>query len=405
MRAHLLVMACAAVSLAGCASTASPSAVRTPTASATATHITTPITNATSVARPLLTPQSPPDGVTNEFKTDFARHTIPYAEVLSGGPPKDGIPAIDAPAFIDVAAADAGLRPAESVAFVEINGDARAYPIRMLIWHEIVNDTVGGVPLAVTYCPLCNTAIAFERAFDGRTLDFGTTGRLRYSNMLMYDRQTETWWQQGNGEGVAGRYAGRALTQRPMALIAWSDFKRAHPQGKVLSEETGVTRRYGVNPYSGYDAPEQTPFLYQGPTTPDRLPPLARVLGLKIGDDATAFPYDALAARRVVSATVGGAPVVVFWSAGAASPLDSATLADGRDIGAATAYSPVVNGQVLTFTAVDGGFRDTSTGSTWDHLGRAIDGPSKGTQLQPLNAFNHFWFSWAAFYPDTRVVE
>jgi hypothetical protein len=417
MRALLCLSLFGALALSACSGPASrvaPSPAVPPTATvaaapATVAQTATSATIATAIPasaiRPLRTPEPAPNGAPDEFRTDFARHTIPYAEVLSGGPPKDGIPAIDTPAFIDVEAANLWVRPLESVAYVVINGDARAYPVQVLIWHEIVNDTVGGVPVSVTYCPLCNTAIAFERVFDGRTLDFGTTGRLRYSNMLMYDRQTETWWQQGNGEGVAGLYAGRVLQQRPVALIAWSDFKRAHPDGKVLSRDTGIVRRYGVNPYAGYDKPGQKPFLYEGPDTPKQLPPLARVIGLTMGDDAVAIPYDALEKTRVISATVGGAPVVAFWAAGAASPLDSENLAGGRDIGAAMAFSPVLDGVALTFSASDGGFRDAQTGSTWDHLGRATAGPRAGAQLAPLAAVNHFWFSWAAFYPNTRVVD
>ena len=146
--------------------------------------------------------------------------------------------------------ADAWLAPGESVALIRIGHDARAYPAQILTWHEIVNDIVGGMPVAVTYCPLCNTAIAFERAFAGRVLDFGTTGRLRYSNMVMYDCQTETWWQQGTGQAIAGEYAGRCLTQRSMTLVAWSDFKAAYPEGKALDHNTGPIARIG--PRAGY---------------------------------------------------------------------------------------------------------------------------------------------------------
>ncbi len=185
--------------------------------------------SAVTVASPTLLPdESPPSGASAEFRTDFGRHTAPYSEILSGGPPKDGIPAIDQPKFVGVDEANAWIKPREPVVFVQVGGDARAYPIQILIWHEIVNDTVGGKPLLVTFCPLCNTAIAFERSFDGQVFDFGTTGRLRYSNLIiMYDRQTEAWWQQATGDAIAGELAGAQLAFYPAAMIAWEEFRTA----------------------------------------------------------------------------------------------------------------------------------------------------------------------------------
>jgi hypothetical protein len=176
---------------------------------------------------------------------------VPYSEILSGGPPRDGIPAIDEPRFVTAEEADEWLEPQEPVIFLQIGDDARAYPIQVLMWHEIVNDTVGGVPVLVTFCPLCNTAIGFERTLDGRVLDFGTAGRLRNSNLIMYDRQTESWWQQATGGAIVGELTGRQLTFRPASIIAWADSKATHPGGEVLSRETGYGRDYGRNPYSG----------------------------------------------------------------------------------------------------------------------------------------------------------
>lgn len=328
---------------------------------------------------------------------------MPYREILSGGPPKDGIPAIDDPQFVSLSEAEAWLDDREPVVFVEVGEDARAYPIQILTWHEIVNDMIGGMPLAVTYCPLCNTAIAFERTFDGRVLDFGTTGRLRFSNLIMYDRQTETWWQQGTGRALAGEYAGRQLAFYPATIVSWQAFKVAHPNGKVLSLATGARRRYGANPYVGYDNPRARPFLYDGPATPEQLPQLVRVIGVELNGEAVAYPYDALAQVRAVNDLLGGEPVVVFWAPGTASALDAPVVAEGRDVGAASAFSRRLGGQVLTFKHDGERFTDEQTGSVWDLFGRAVDGPLAGQALAPLVAVNHFWFSWAAFKPDTRV--
>lgn len=369
---------------------------------------TSPATRATAAAPPIATPTleaPPPSGAEREFRTDFSRHTVDYAEILSGGPPKDGIPAIIDPRFDSVAEADGWLQPMEPVILLQMGDEARAYPLQVLVWHEIVNDVVDGVPVLVTFCPLCNTAIAFERTVDGRVFDFGTTGRLRYSNLIMYDRQTETWWQQANGEAIAGELTGSRLAFLPAAIVSWADFKAAHPDGKVLSTDTGYTRSYGQNPYVGYDDVRQSPFLYRGPETPDRLRPMTRVLAVDIDGDAVAFTYGTLEEARVVNTTVGGEDIVVFWVPGTASALDSAFLALGRDVGAANALSRRIDDRTLTFSHDGSTFVDLETGSRWDISGRAVEGELDGSQLTPVVAINHFWFSWAAFRPETRIYQ
>jgi hypothetical protein len=354
----------------------------------------------------------PPRGAENEFNTDFSKHSVPYSEILSGGPPKDGIPPIDAPHFIPVNEADEWLEGREPVVFVQVNNDARAYPIQILMWHEIVNDTVGGEPLIVSFCPLCNTAIAFKRTFNpstgsgqvGQVLDFGTTGRLRYSNLIMYDRQTESWWQQATGDAIVGEYTGAQLEFYPASIISWGDFKLQYPDGKVLSRETGFTRDYGRNPYFGYDNIGQTPFLFDG-ETPDQLPPMERVLTVELGNEAAAYPYKVLSKVNVVNDTVGGEEIVVFWTEGTASALDAASISAGRGIGAAVAYSRQLDGKILTFEFADGRITDEQTNSEWNIFGRAISGELAGRQLAPLVSINHFWFSWAAFKPETRIYQ
>ena len=358
-----------------------------------------------SVTATLYPDEPPPARAISEFKTDFSKHSVPYSEILSGGPPKDGIPALKDPKFISVSEADAWLKPVEPVILVEVGEDARAYPIQILIWHEIANDTVGDEPLLITFCPLCNTAIAFKRTVTDKVLDFGTTGRLRYSNLIMYDRQTETWWQQATGEAIAGEFTGTQLEFYPATIISWKDFKSSFPQGKVLSRETGYPRDYGRNPYVGYDNVNNPPFLYQGPTAPDQLQPVARVLTIDLNGEAVAYPYETLEKIGVVNDTVGGEEIVVFWQAGTVSPLDSATTASGRDVGTAAAFSRIVNGQTLTFVANNGLIKDEETDSTWNVLGQAIAGELNGKQLTPVIAINHFWFSWAAFKPETKIYQ
>ena len=347
----------------------------------------------------------PPAGAEREFVTDFSQHSVPFAEILSGGPPKDGIPAIDFPEFVSVEVASEWLSDVEPVIFVQVGEDARAYPIQVLIWHEIVNDTVGDLPLTVTFCPLCNTAIVFEREVDGQVLDFGTTGRLRNSNLIMYDRQTENWWQQATGEVIVGDMLGTQLTLYPASIISWGDFAAAFPDGMVLSRETGFSRQYGQNPYFGYDDINNSPFLFRG-ETPGQLPAMERVLALELNGETVAYAYSTLSELQVVHDQVGGEGVVVFWTEGTASALDTSRMSDGRDVGSASAFSPIVNGEELTFSAQNNGlFKDDNTGSTWNILGQSVGGPLKGETLTPLTAVNHFWFDWVAFKPETRVYE
>ena len=355
--------------------------------------------------RAATTPQ--PEAVpfdTSEWKTDFSRHSVPLAEITSGGPPKNGIPAIDRPELIAVSAADAWLRPKEPVIFFVRNGDARAYPLQILIWHEIANDTVGDVSVAITFCPLCNTAIAFDRRVGGRLLDFGTTGKLRFSDLVMFDRQTESWWQQATGEAIVGELTGRRLVSLPAQIISWETFKRAFPGGKVLSRNTGQMRPYGQNPYVGYDNINSSPFLYRGPRD-GRLRPMERVVTVSIGAEDAAYPFSVLEKVRAVNDIIGGREIAVLFENGVTSALDRGSIADSRDVGTAGVFDRRVNGKILTFAQAGDGFVDAQTGSAWNILGLATAGSLRGTRLMPIVHGQHFWFSWAVFRPETRVYQ
>jgi Protein of unknown function (DUF3179) len=329
------------------------------------------------------------------------------SDIISGGPPPDGIPPIDDPRFLVPSNVDF-LSPQEPVISLVVEDDARAYPAQIMVWHEIVNDTIGGVPVTVTYCPLCNTGIAFRRpVIDGELLDFGTSGKLYHSNLVMYDRQTESLWPQALGQAVMGPLTGTRLELIPVQMVAWEDWLAEHPQGRVLSRETGADRAYGQNPYEGYDRPHSPPFLFQG--TPDtRLPPKARVVGVQVGSDVVAFPYDRLRAAAsggwaAVSSTVGGRSVVVFWKDGAVSAVDRATINESRSVGSTGVFDPRLEDRTLTFDGTDAGPVDDETGSLWDIFGRAVSGPLQGRSLNMVISIESFWFDWAAFHPDTRI--
>ncbi|MDP9397906.1 MAG: DUF3179 domain-containing protein, partial [Actinomycetota bacterium] len=340
------------------------------------------------------------------------------SEVVSGGPPPDGIPPIDDPRFLAAGEVD-WLAGDEPVVALQVGDRHRAYPVQIMIWHEIVNDELAGTPVAVTYCPLCNSALAFDRRLGERLLTLGTSGKLYRSDLVMYDRQTESLWSQIEGRAIGGHLAGEKLRRVPVQVVTWDAWRQAHPDGQVLSRETGVERDYGSNPYVGYDAPAAHPFLFRGDADP-RLRPKERVLGL--GDegadgvggvggvggsgekDPVAVVLADLAEQRVAEVEVAGRPVTVWAVAGLRSALDTDTVAAGRKVAATGAFDPMLGNRRLTFTAAGTDtFTDRQTGSTWNLLGRAVAGPLAGQQLQPVGHLDTFWFAWAAFHPDTRV--
>ena len=348
----------------------------------------------------------PPVARGDSWETDFSKHTIPFDEIRSGGPPKDAIPALDDPSFVAVEEADDWIGDREPVAVVRHGGETKAYPLQILTWHEIANDRVGGKPISVTFCPLCNTTLAFEREFDGRVLDFGTTGRLRHSDLVMYDRQTETWWQQATGEGIVGEYAGRELEFVPAPVLRWEQVKEEHPAAKVLSKETGYQRPYGRNPYTGYDTREGPIARFFSGEADDRLPAMERVVALHENGESLAVPFGRLEEERVARVEVGGRELVVFWTPGTASALDERRMARGRAVGSSNVFEPTVDDRTLHFEAAgEDRFRDRETGSLWAITGEAVSGPLEGERLEPVAHGNHFWFAWVAFRPETRVWE
>ncbi len=334
--------------------------------------------------------------------TNFCKLSVDLNEIISGGPGKDGIPSIDSPVFESIAQAQTWMSDKAPVIVVEIDGIARAYPQAILIWHEIVNDEVGGVPVAVTFCPLCNSSIVFDRRVGDAVLSFGVSGLLRKSDMVMYDRQTDSWWQQFVGAGIVGEYTDILLDIVPSQVVGFAQFAQKYPDGEVLSRDTGLGRNYGQNPYVNYDQ-TQRPFLFREPLD-ERLAPVAHVLAGVIDGVAIAYPFEALQTDGIINDVINETPVVAFWQSGTASALDKSDINTSRDIGTAALYSPVVDGQTLTFYVGENGtIMDEETASTWDVFGTAIEGELTDTQLERLVAAPHFWFAWAAFQPQTLI--
>jgi len=255
--------------------------------------------------------------------TDFENRTVDLGEIRSGGVGRDGIPAVNDPTYL-LASDETRLADMEPVVTLVIAGETpRAYPIRYLTWHEIVNDTVGDVPVAVTFCPLCNSALAFDRRVDGAVLTFGVSGNLRNSDMVMFDRESESWWQQATAEGIVGDFAGAQLVALPIWMESWASFRAAYPDGLVM-DQPDARRPYGRNPYVNYDTSER-PFLYTGENPPHGIDPLERVV--RVGERA--WPLTRLSDMGEITE----AGLTITWAAGKASALDTAEIAAGRDIG------------------------------------------------------------------------
>lgn len=332
------------------------------------------------------------------------KKNIGLEELQAGGPPKDGIPSIDNPDFITPEEANNWLEDQEPVIALEIEGEARAYPLQILIWHEIVNDEIQGKPVAVTFCPLCYSAIVFDRTVKEDVLEFGVSGFLRHSDMVMFDRKTESLWQQFNGRGIVGDYTGTELEQVSSQLISFGQFKKNYPGGEVLSRNTGHDRRYGSNPYTGYDDIDKSPLLFDGEED-GRLPPMEKVVGVRIDDQTKAYPHSVTREKQVINDQFANVPLLIIHTEGATSALDRGRIAQSREDGSTGAFNRTLDGEELTFSVEDERIIDEQTGSVWTIAGKAVDGPHKGKELKSVTFGDYFAFAWLVFWPETEIYS
>jgi len=358
---------------------------------------------------PLLTAaQKNPRNLETNWKTDTSKHIVPLREftVLL---PADGIPPIDEPKFWSHEKAASTYFAHEPVVALEIKGTAKAYPLSVLMYHEIVNDEVGGTKVSVTYCPLCNTAVVYNRRleFGGESylLDFGVSGMLRYSDLVMWDRQTESWWQQLTGEALVGKLAGAELNLVPSMLISLKEYLDTYPEGQVLSTETGHFGEYGTNPYTGYDAPaNKQPRFFKGEVD-QRLPAMERVIDIQVDGDYKIYPLSAFENTDVINDVFKNTPVVLFHTSKTVSVVDEENISESKQVGSVTVFSPVIKGKTLQFEKTPKGFQDKQSGSVWDIAGKCISGEYKGERLMPMPHGNHFAFAWLAFHPGSEIYK
>jgi len=312
------------------------------------------------------------------------RYIVDPSRLAQGCPRMDCIPSIDDPSYSSAGAADDWMGPNETIIGVTADGRARAFPLKILTRHEIVNTEIDGEPIAVTYCPLCRSGIVYSRQVDGRTLEFGVSGKLLDANLVMYDRQTETFWSQIRGQAIIGPLTPTELELRHAAVTEWTDWVAAHPGTEVLSRESGSfdPSIYEQDPYAGYDDRPTVGFGVD--QVDDRLPEKALVHGARINGSAMAYPDDQLRRDRIVEHSIGGIPVVAFRS-----PTDESPRLLIRQY----------DGAVLQFRRGDAGLID-GQGRHWTPAGRLVNGTGQLEQVQ-LRSF--YWFAWAKFNPATEI--
>lgn len=313
-----------------------------------------------------------------------------YTEnLVSGNSPPDGIPPIDQPQFVSVEQADTFLVAEEPVFIVTVNGETKIYPQQILVWHEVVNDSVGGKNVSVSYSPLTGTVVGYQSQSDEVSTDFGTSGYILNSNIVLYDRETGSLWPQIFGTAITGEARGSGVEMFPVAWSSWGDAKAAYPDAEVLSKNTGHVRSYGFDPYGSYIG-EGTyydsgrvffPLMHED----DRLSPKEVVVGVK-GSGQVAVLKEKIRQDGAVHSVVGKVPIVAFWD----DVLNTARI-----------YSRDLDGEVLEFVQSGQNFVDQN-GDTW-----ASDGTQRGgeSELNWIPSFDSMWFAWSAFYPDSGLIE
>ncbi len=398
-RTSLLVGAFAVIAAACGGATVSTPQTDPPSAAATSTTVSSVVPAQGEL------PEGP-SALDDMRAAEFPPPLVDPDDIISGGPPPDGIPPIDEPVFVDVATNLDLLEANEPVVALVIDGDARAYPVSVMIWHEIVNDTVGGVPVSVTYCPLCNSAVSYGREISGVETTFGTSGRLFASALVMYDRATESLWTHFDGKGIVGVLTGTELDVYASPLMAWDEFRTNYPTGQVLDEtQTGFSRNYGANPYVGYDNPDTRPFLFVGDAD-ERARAKERVVGVSHAGADVAYSLQSLAGNGPTVTTVkhGDADLLILWTPGQATALEGNAVDEGRDVGNVGVFVPQIGDRTLSFSADGDGFIDAETGTRWTVAGVAISGELAGSALQRIPHMDTFWFAWATYRPGSELV-
>lgn len=353
-----------------------------------------------------------PRNVEYQWETDTTNRIVDLSEITLAVT-RNYFPTIDYPAFINKTEGLIAFFKHEPVISVEINGYAKAYPLNMLTMHEMSNDSLGGVPILPTYCPLCNSSVVYDRRlnYKGKNylLDFEVSGMLRNSDMVMADKQTQTWWQQLMGKGLVGELADADLTVIPSLVISVEEFFNRYSEGLILSPETATSSedRYGTNPYVNYDAKNNSPYkrYFDHAKIDQRLDAMERIIDIKGEDGYKIYPFSIIAKEGTLNDVYDDKALVFFHRSGTVSILDKSDISKSKAIGSVTVFSSEIDGKILTFKKVDEQFIDNETASIWDITGLCLKGKYKGMSLEPEIHGNHFAFAWLSFYPNSEIFS
>ncbi|MFM9946208.1 MAG: DUF3179 domain-containing protein [Bacteroidia bacterium] len=350
-----------------------------------------------------------PHNLPYNWVTDTTNHTVDLAD-LTMTVAKDAMLTLDYPTFINRHDKKFNYYEHEPVIAVSYNGVTKAYPLSLLTMYELSNDTVGGENVMVTYCPMCNAAMVFNRKIkrDGQEsiLNFGISGLLMHNDMIMYDKQTNTWWEQLMGEAIVGELAGTELKMMRALLISVKDYFDRYPEGKILTPlNVSLTNKKSHRPFYHLNHDNKTlDTTYYLPEKVDpRLPPLERVLDIHVEEHTMIYPFSKISEKEVINEVFDNMHFVIFYHGEMVSVLDEDKLSKSRHVGSATAFRSTLDGVNYKFKKKGSYFEDEQTGSTWDITGFCREGVLKGKQLMILPHSNHFAFAYLAFFPDAEI--
>ena len=354
-----------------------------------------------------------PKNIPFGWKTDTTNTEIDLSEI-SIVMPRGSFQVLNYPEFIGREKGLKSFFAKEPIMYVEINGEAKAYSLNMLSVHEIANDTLGGVPILSTFCPLCNSGVVYDRrlAFNGKEylLEFEVSGMLRKSDMVMADKQTETWWQQLMGDAIVGELAGAKLKVIPSLVISVEEFFNRFPNGKILSKSAGdeeSQKYYGQNFYKNYDATDGKPYgrFFDPSSLDQRLAPMERIVDIRSLGEFKIYSFSKAKEMGVINDEFNSKNIVVFYKPGIVSILDKKDISQSKDIGTVTVFNSFLEGEVLTFRKEGEIFIDNNTNSYLNITGRCYEGKLEGKELDIEPHGNHFAFAFFAFHPETKIYE
>jgi len=349
-----------------------------------------------------------PKNIPFKWITDTMKTEIDLSEI-SVVLPRGSFQVLNYPEFINMEQGLNSYLSNEPVICIDINGKAKAFPLNILSVHEIVNDTISGIPFLATFCPLCNSGVVYDRRYNDKILDFEVSGMLRNSDMVMADKQTETWWQQLMGRAIVGELAGAELKIIQSLVISVEDYFTRYPDGLILSKSSGgeAQKYYGQNFYEKYDSEDGKPYsrYFDHNNLDNRLAPMERIVDIRSQGEFKIYRFKTAAKEGVINDEFNGKNIVVFYKPGIVSILDKKDISESKDIGSVTVFNSNINSEFLKFSIEGNHFLDDKTSSRWDITGKCLEGELEGHNLEIEPHGNHFAFAWLAFHPHSIIYE